>query len=260
MDMLGIGSRVGLHAVPVGLSAEQLVERTNVVRIRTKRIVGIGLVAAAVSLQAWPAAAHGVHGPTPSSFLEYLVLGARHMLAGYDHLLFVGGLVILVSGLKDVVKFVTTFTVGHSLTLLSASLAGWSVNPYVIDVLIAISVAYVGAEIIWGDRFGRREDGQRLVALDPKVIVFAFGLLHGLGLATRLQAFGLPPGNVVGGLIGFNIGVEIGQVIALLALVGLAALLRRKLTDFDGLRRRAGAGLVVAGFAIATVLAGQAAL
>ena len=114
-------------------------------------VVALALIALSIVLEALPAAAHGVgHGPPPPPlFSDYLILGTAHMISGYDHLLFVAGMVILVSTFKDVVKSATIFTVGHSLTLLVASLARWTVNAQLIDSLIAISVAYIGTEILW---------------------------------------------------------------------------------------------------------------
>ena len=179
------------------------------------------------------------------------------MISGYDHLLFVAGMVILVSTFKDVVKFATIFTVGHSLTLLAASLATWTVNAQLIDSLIAISVAYIGTEILWGDKLLIRDDGQRHVAFDAKVIVFLFGLLHGLGLATRLQALAIPEDGLVRSILGFNIGVEIGQIAALIGFLTIARALRT-IKNFDRLRHHIGVALIIAGLAICAFLTGQA--
>jgi hypothetical protein len=138
-----------------------------------------------------------------------LYIGAKHMVTGYDHLLFLFGVVFLLRNLRDVLIYVTLFTLGHSLTLILGVLLDTSANAYLVDALIGLSVVYKGFDNLRGFEacFGRRPN--------PLVMVFGFGLIHGLGLATKLQEFGLPPEHLLGNLLAFNVGVELGQVLAL---------------------------------------------
>src|SRR5215210_7617717 len=140
-----------------------------------------------LALLAAPSAAlaHGLDGNADPNrpVVAYLWLGIRHMLGGWDHLLFIAAVVLLAGGLRPAAKLISLFVLGHSLTLLVGTLAGWQLDPNGVDVVIALSLVYVGAE---GFRRGRRD--RRIVG----AIVFAFGLVHGLGLSTRLQGLGLP--------------------------------------------------------------------
>ena len=143
----------------------------------------------------------------------YAYLGAKHMLTGYDHLLFLFGVVFFLQRLRDVAVYVTLFAAGHSLTLLAGVLAGWRVDPYAIDAIIGLSVAYKAFENLGGFR--------RLVGWQPdaQLAVAVFGLFHGLGLATRLEQLALARGSLVANLVSFNAGVEIGQLLALTLIV-----------------------------------------
>ncbi len=148
----------------------------------------------------------GIDGPAIAPFMY---LGARHMVTGYDHLLFLIGIIFFLFRARDILLFVTLFTLGHSLTLMAGVLLDLRVNPYLIDCIIGLSVAYKAFENIDGFKqlFGFQ--------LDARVAVFTFGLFHGLGLATKLQEFALSGNGLVTNLISFNIGVEFGQAIAL---------------------------------------------
>jgi hypothetical protein len=138
----------------------------------------------------------------------YLYLGAKHMVTGYDHLLFLVGVIFFLYRLKDVVLYVSLFTLGHSLTLLAGVLGGVRVNPYAIDTIIGLSVVYKAFENMGGfERLGLR--------VNTRAAVLVFGLFHGLGLATKLQDFSLSPNGLVINILSFNAGVEIGQVLAL---------------------------------------------
>ena len=154
-----------------------------------------------------------VDGPAPGPFLY---LGAKHMVTGYDHLLFLVGVVFFLYRLKDVVLYVSLFTLGHSLTLLIGVLGDVAVNAYVIDAIIGLSVVYKGFENVNGF--------ERVFSTKPntRVAVLVFGLFHGLGLATKLQEFTVSDNGLVANILSFNVGVEIGQI---LALVGVVALL-----------------------------------
>ena len=154
-----------------------------------------------------------VDGPAPGPFLY---LGAKHMVTGYDHLLFLVGVVFFLYRLKDVVLYVSLFTLGHSVTLLIGVLGNVAVNAYVIDAIIGLSVVYKGFENVNGF--------ERVFNAKPntRVAVLVFGLFHGLGLATKLQEFTVSDNGLVANILSFNVGVEIGQI---LALVGVVALL-----------------------------------
>jgi hypothetical protein len=151
----------------------------------------------------------------------YAYLGAKHMVTGYDHLLFLFGVIFFLYRLRDVVATVTLFALGHSLTLIVGTLAAWQVNPYLVDAVIACSVVYKAFENMGGFRtlFGG--------ALNVRMMVLLFGLAHGLGLATKLQQLPLSRDALLGNLIAFNVGVELGQLLALLLMVLLINLLRR---------------------------------
>jgi hypothetical protein len=130
------------------------------------------------------------------------------MVTGYDHLLFLAGVVFFLHRLSQVFVYVSLFTLGHSATLLAGAIGGLSVNPYFIDAVIGLSVAYKAFENMGGfSRIGWR--------FDSRVAVFVFGLAHGFGLATRLQDLALSPNGLVVNIVSFNVGVEIGQGLAL---------------------------------------------
>ena len=182
------------------------------------------LTLAAVVACASVAEAHGVSGKD-AVFLEglrgraigpLLYLGAKHMVTGYDHLLFLVGVIFFLYRLRDVVQYVSLFTIGHSVTLLAGVLGGIRANPYLIDAIIGFSVVYKAFENMDGFRrfFGFQPD--------TRAAVLIFGLFHGFGLATKLQEFSLAPQGLVANIVSFNVGVEIGQGLALTAiLIGL---------------------------------------
>src|SRR5215208_614336 len=193
--------------------------------------------------------AHGLHGQA-QTIPEFVWLGIRHMVGGWDHLLFIAGIVILArSSLRRAAKLISLFVLGHSLTLLVATLAGWQINPHAVDALIALSVAYIGLRILRG-----RPTEWRLTS----ATIFAFGLAHGLGLSTRLQEIALPGGDaLVARILAFNIGVEIGQLSALAALVGIAMILTRATPDRRAFEAAVGAAaftLVAVGLLAAAIL------
>lgn len=144
-------------------------------------------------------------------WVEAAWIGAEHMLTGYDHLLFLLGVMLFLRSFMQIVTFITAFTVGHTLTLLFATLAGITANPYLVDAVIALTVAYKAIENLDGFRrwFG-------LVTPNLLAMVFAFGLIHGFGLSTRLQEMTLARDpDLVGKILAFNVGVELGQIAAL---------------------------------------------
>jgi hydrogenase/urease accessory protein HupE len=152
----------------------------------------------------------------------YFVLGVEHILTGADHLLFVLGLMFLVGSFRRLVATVTAFTVAHSITLAAATLGFVHVAPAPVEAAIALSVLFVAAEVLHGTR------GQAgLAARAPWIVAFVFGLLHGFGFAGALRDVGLPQKDVPLALLFFNVGVEIGQLLFIAAVVTLLALVTR---------------------------------
>ncbi|QOL52311.1 HupE/UreJ family protein [Massilia litorea] len=145
----------------------------------------------------------GVH------FLPFVYLGAKHMFTGYDHILFLFGVIFFLYRLKDIGIYVSLFAIGHSTTMMAGVYFGTSINGYLIDAIIGLSVVYkaldnVGAFQRW---FG--------VQPNTKVATLVFGLFHGFGLATKVQDYEMSPDGLVANMVGFNIGVEAGQLLAL---------------------------------------------
>jgi hypothetical protein len=161
----------------------------------------------------------GTDGPAVAPFMY---LGAKHMVTGYDHLLFLVGVIFFLYRLKDVVLYVSLFTIGHSITLLAGVLGGLRANPYAIDAIIGASVVYKAFENMGGF--------ERLLHIRPdtRVAVLVFGLFHGLGLATKLQEFALSPNGLITNIVSFNVGVEIGQLLALTAVLILFTVWRSR--------------------------------
>ena len=179
--------------------------------------VAFGLGLALLAIVSAPLSAHNVsskdalfllslNGP---AIIPLMYLGAKHMVTGYDHLLFLVGVIFFLYRLKDILLYVSLFTVGHSLTLLGGALGGIRVDPYLIDAIIGLSIVYKGFENIGGFT--------RLLGFQPdtRFAVLIFGLFHGFGLATKLQQFQLSPNGLVENIVSFNVGVEIGQLLAL---------------------------------------------
>jgi hypothetical protein len=178
------------------------------------------------------------------SLARYLWLGASHMLTGYDHLLFLFGVMFFLVTAKDILKFVTAFTLGHSITLIAATFAGITANYFLVDAVIALSVCYKGFD---------NNDGFKthLGVRAPNILgmVFVFGLIHGFGLSTRLQdlPLGENTADVLGRIVSFNVGVELGQIAALLVMVALLGVWRKR-PSFVRMGRVSNNGLIVAGF------------
>src|SRR5215211_4408960 len=164
--------------------------------------------------------AHGVSG-RDAVFLQsiqgraigpLMYLGAKHMVTGYDHLAFLVGVIFFLYRMKDIVQYVSLFTIGHSVTLLAGVLGGIRANPYLVDAIIGASVVYKAFENMDGFR--------RFFGFQPntKLAVLIFGFFHGFGLATKLQDFALSPNGLVANIVSFNVGVEIGQGLPLTAI------------------------------------------
>jgi len=165
--------------------------------------------------------AHGVSG-RDALFLQsikgaaigpLMYLGAKHMVTGYDHLAFLVGVIFFLYRMKDIVQYVSLFTIGHSATLLLGVLGGIRANPFIVDAIIGFSVVYKAFENMDGFRtfFG--------IQPNTRAAVLIFGLFHGFGLATKLQEFALSPNGLVANIVSFNVGVEIGQGLALTAIL-----------------------------------------
>ena len=158
------------------------------------------------------------HGMSPedqarilnAGYIEYMRLGATHMLSGYDHLLFLFGVIFFLTRFKDIIKLITAFTIGHSITLVFATLSGITANYYLIDAVIALTVCYKAFDNLEGFKKYLQVQSPNLTAM-----VFIFGLIHGFGLSTRLQQLPLGESGLVLKILSFNVGVEIGQIIAL---------------------------------------------
>jgi hypothetical protein len=185
-------------------------------------------------LAAHTASAHGV-GEDDQAFLTtssgtrviaFMYLGAKHMVTGLDHLLFLLGVIFFLYRMKEVALYVTLFAIGHSVTLLWGVLGGIQANPWAVDALIGLSVVYKAFDNL---------DGFRTLGLpqpNQKAAVLLFGFVHGFGLATKMQDLALAPEGLVTNMIAFNIGVELGQFLAL-AFILLAMNLWRRTRSFD---------------------------
>lgn len=174
----------------------------------------------------------------------YAYLGAKHMVTGYDHLLYLFAVIFFLYRMKDVALYVTMFAVGHSITLLAGVLANVEVNPYLVDGVIGLSIVYKAFENLGGFR------SVLGVEPDPKTAVFSFGLIHGFGLTTKLQAYSLSSEGLVANILAFNVGVEIGQLLALSLLVLLVLALRSS-AGFGRYAAAFNVGLMFAGFLLA---------
>lgn len=187
------------------------------------RAMTILFVGSLLVLAAGSALAHGV-ADRDAAYLQqnagaalgvFAYLGAKHMVTGYDHLLYLLGVIFFLYRMKDVALYVTMFAVGHSLTLLGGVLGDIHVSPYLVDGVIGLSIVYKAFENLGGfqSTFG--------FTPNPKAAVFVFGLIHGFGLATKLQDFALAPDGLVANIVAFNVGVELGQLLALSVLITL---------------------------------------
>ncbi|MES2322344.1 MAG: HupE/UreJ family protein [Pseudomonadota bacterium] len=198
------------------------------------------------------ALAHGVSdsdkgflaGATGVHFLPYLYLGAKHMVTGYDHLLFLCGVIFFLYRMRDVGLYVTLFALGHSTTLLLGVLNGWHMNAYLVDAIIGLSIVYRAFDNLGGF--------QTLLGVQPnkKGAVLIFGFFHGLGLASKLQDFSLSQDGLIANMIAFNLGVEIGQLLAL----GMILIAMRYWRSTASFARHAFTGnfaLMTAGFVLA---------
>ncbi|RVQ69148.1 HupE/UreJ family protein [Croceicoccus ponticola] len=213
------------------------------------RAVGAIAVSLAFLAISGVAQAHGVaesdqefiEGTSGINLIPYMYLGAKHMVTGYDHLLFLAGVVFFLYRMKDVGIYVTLFAIGHSTTLLVGTIFDIRANAYIVDAIIGLSVAYKAFDNLDGFTtvFGWRPD--------PKKAVLVFGLFHGFGLATKLQDLTLSQEGLVPNLLAFNVGVELGQFMAL-AVILIAMNFWRLSPSFQRTALTANAALMSAGF------------
>ncbi|MEO6040336.1 MAG: HupE/UreJ family protein [Croceibacterium sp.] len=182
-----------------------------------------------------------IQGPAP---VPFFYLGAKHMVTGIDHIAFLIGVVFFLYRLRDVVIYVSMFTIGHSTTLLGGVLLGTGLNSYIVDAVIGFSVIYKAFENLGG----LRKIG---LAIDTRLAVLAFGLFHGLGLATKLQDLSVSDNGLLANLIAFNVGVEAGQVLVLAVVVVLLNLWRAT-GGFARGARYANLALLIAGIGLTT--------
>lgn len=196
---------------------------------RMPRAAVILPILAVLSLWANAAFAHGVTAGDAGyiqeiwgvNLIPFGYLGAKHMITGYDHILFLFGVVFFLYRMKDVGIYVSIFAIGHSSTMLAGVWFGWGVNAYIVDAIIGLSVAYKAL-----DNLGAF---QRWLGVQPntKVATLVFGLFHGTGLATKLLDYDLAADGLLPNLLAFNVGVEIGQMMALFMILIVMGYWRR---------------------------------
>jgi len=206
------------------MSITQSLSNTSVVRILA--LAAVLLIFLASGAEAWAHnVAEGDKGYIQESsgtlILPFIYLGAKHMVTGYDHLLFLFGVIFFLYRLKDVGIYVTLFAIGHSTTLLFGVLTGITANAYLIDAIIGLSVVYKAL-----DNLGAF---QRWFGFQPstKAATLIFGFFHGFGLATKIIEFEIAEDGLVPNLLAFNVGVEIGQLLALGAILIVMGFWRR---------------------------------
>ncbi|MDP7592096.1 MAG: HupE/UreJ family protein [Litorilituus sp.] len=213
---------------------------------RYSALCTIALFVLLLPLNAWP---HNVdentrafiHNNTGVQFIPFLYIGAKHMVTGYDHLLFLVGVLFFLQKNRDVLLYVSMFTLGHSLTLLFGVIGNIQANAYLIDAIIGLSVVYKGFDNLGGFKHTIG------FTPNPKTAVLIFGLFHGFGLATKLQEFQLQNEGLITNLIAFNIGVELGQCSALVFIL-LLINYWRKHTSYVEFATKTNGLLMSAGF------------
>ena len=226
--------------------------RAGVARLIARQILfATALIAVLSVLGSTGVSAHGVsskdaryllslNGP---AIVPLIYLGAKHMVTGYDHLLFLVGVIFFLYRLKDVVLYVSLFTIGHSVTLLAGALGGIRANGHAVDAIIGLSIVYKAFENM---------GGFRALGFQPstRAAVLIFGLVHGFGLATRLQEYSLSRNGLVTNSVSFNVGVELGQFLALSAVL-IALGFWRTRSGYLRHAYTANATLMTAGFVLA---------
>ena len=207
-------------------------------------LLHVGLILFSSSLFAHGISSADVQAMIDGGNTQYIWLGATHMLTGYDHLLFLFGVVFFLTSFRDIVKFITVFTLGHSLTLILATYMGITANYYLVDAVIALSVIYKGFDNNNG--FANYLD---IKSPNLLLMVFIFGLIHGFGLSTRLQQLPLGEHNfdMLLRILSFNVGVELGQITALVVMLSILNWWR-KFASFKKFSKITNDALMFAGF------------
>jgi len=173
--------------------------------------------------------------------MHYIWIGATHMLSGYDHLAFVFGIIFFLTRFKEIVKYITAFTVGHSITLIIATFNAIQVNYFLVDAVIALSVCYIAFHNLEGFKKWLNVKAPNMMAM-----IFGLGLIHGLGLSTRLQQLPLSEDHLLMNIISFNVGIELGQIVALAVMLFLIAAFRKS-HIFKSFSKAANTFLIIAG-------------
>jgi len=218
----------------------------RILRLSVPLVLAMGALAPAVAAHAH-GVADGDKGYIQNSsgvlVVPFVYLGAKHMVTGYDHLLFLFGVVFYIYRLKNVATYVSLFAIGHSATLLLGVMTKVSVSAYLVDAIIGLSVVYKALDNL--------EAYRRWFGVQPntKAATFVFGLFHGFGLATKILDFDMAPDGLLANLVSFNVGVELGQLLALSAiLIGMGYWRRTK--SFGRNARAANVALMSAGFVL----------
>ena len=183
-----------------------------------------------------------INAMTNATLMDYVYFGAEHMVTGYDHILFLIGVLFFLTRYLDIFKFITVFTIAHCITLVFATYFGITANAYLVDAVIAFSVIYKGFENLDGFKKWFSIEAPNLITM-----VFIFGLIHGFGLSTKLQEVAVESHLIltIDKILSFNIGVELGQVVVLLIIFPLLSMLRGKY--FDLISKVSNWGLIIAG-------------
>ncbi len=210
------------------------------------RIFAIGIGLLVVGLLSQVVYAHGMSEADKLAIIEggnlrYMWLGATHMLSGYDHLAFVFGIIFFLTSFRDIAKYVTAFTLGHSVTLIYATFNAIQLNYFAIDAVIGLSVCYIAFANIDGFR--------KYLNINPPnmmLMIIGLGLIHGFGLSTRLQELPLSEDGLLLNIISFNVGIEVGQISALVLMLLLIAAWRKS-HAFQTFSLVANYGLILAG-------------
>ena len=210
-------------------------------KLNSRQLLGLTLLALPLLLEAHGVSASDQEILRNGGLLAYVRVGATHMLTGYDHLLFLAGVIFFLDGFRDIVRFITVFTIGHSITLIGATYLGIRADEHLVDAVIALSVLYKGFENLGGFEKYLGRKGPDLL-----LMVFLFGLIHGFGLSTRLQSFDLGEGQFLAKIVCFNVGVELGQVLALIPIVFVISRWR-EYRSFPAFYKAMNVYLVVAG-------------
>jgi len=249
-DVLYCVAIIPQYLLKTGSNLQDRQNREKITTMRKNKIAtGLGLISAVLLASISPfVMAHDVSEAARDrmqngGILDYIWTGAEHMLTGYDHLLFLLGVMFFLNNFRDILKFVTAFTLGHTITLVFATFAGISADHYLIDAVIAVTVMYKGFENLDGFRRWIGTGAPPLLFM-----VFSFGLIHGFGLSARLQDLTMSgEQGLLGKILFFNLGVELGQIAALLVM-GVVIRAWQKTIVWEPITRIVNGALVFFGF------------